>query len=423
MKKVLLVSVGGSPTPIVYSINHHKPDAVIYFCSRDSRSLIKKDIEPGLQHTLIDSDKITTPDEQNLFVSVQKLVSELPQVLADMGLGFEHLQADFTGGTKAMAAAVVLALADRGCNYSYVGGVGRDKAGLGVVLDGREQLLYSDNPWDALGREPLKLFALHFNRCRFVSATDVARRAAERTDRLKPLFDTLAKLAEGYGRWDDFDYKGAGGLLNPCRTPLRTLPGTEDGRELTRVFAAVLEDDLERLDSVKNDMQTMEGKSKTPSDGRALLLDLLANAVRRAEREHKYDDAVARLYSVIEKMAKIRLSCKYKINNSAVSEEDIPAAKREAILLGYSPDEKGLYKIPLHRSYLLLEALGDSLGEKYRTYEGELEKVLNIRNNSLLAHGYTLIKEATYRKLLQIALAFCGLDQENLPAFPKLPEK
>jgi len=419
---VLLVSVGGSPEPIIYSIEKQQPQKVIYFCSRDSRQQVRSEIEQKLNHRLLDTAVITTPDEQSLLVSVQELVHELPRILADLRCSYDQLQADFTGGTKAMAAAVVLALADRGCRYSYVGGTGRDKKGLGEVLAGQERILYSDNPWDALGREPLKLFALHFNRCRFHSAADVAQQAMLRTDKLKPLFATLVQLANAYSRWDAFSHSAADGLLSGCLKPLQTLPYLEEGQELSRCFAHSIEADVARVRQIKNDMLTMEGKAKQPGDGQALILDLLANAVRRAEREHKYDDAVARLYSAVEKIAKIRLFVDHGINNSKVSPEQVPETLRDELFAGLDADNKGCFKFPLYRSFHLLEGLGNELGQNYRHNEDDLRKVLDIRNGSLLAHGFVAVSEESYFKLLQIALDFCGISRDQLPSFPELPE-
>ncbi len=413
----LLISVGGSPDPVIYSIDQNQPQQVIFFCSRESRKEIRANIEPRLTHQLRDVQIITTPDEQSLYESVKVLVDQLPGCLADFGCDFSDLRADFTGGTKPMAAAIVLALADRGCPYSYVGGASRDKEGLGVVQTGRELMLYTDNPWDALGRDPLMLYAAHFNRCRFHSAQEVAQRAAARSDRLKLLFTTLATLAEGYGKWDNFDHKSASNLLSGCLTPLQSLPSFTVGQSLTQTFARQLPGAIEHLKQTRNDMTTLEGKAKEPSGGRGLLLDLLSNAVRRAEREHKYDDAVSRLYSVVEKSAKIRLKLAYGIDNSKVPVDVIPKG-RDDLLEGVVRNSDGSFKFPLYRSFALLAALDDPLGKLYLEEERELKKVLDIRNNSLLAHGFNPVTEATYTKLLSIALRFCDIERDALPDFP-----
>ena len=418
-KKCLLISVGGTPDPVIYSIDWNAPEKVIYFCSRDSRKEVRTNIEPRLTHQPQDTQVITTPNEQSLYASVKILNDKLPECLEDFGLDFSDVHADFTGGTKPMAAAIVLALADRGCNYSYVGGVDRDRKGLGVVLAGREQMLYADNPWDALGRDPLRLYATHFSRCRFSLAQQVAQKAAARSTDLQPLFAALAIVAEGYGRWDNFDHSAARNLLQRSLTPLQTLPFCDIGQNLTQAFARSVPEALDHLDRTKTDLLTLEGKKCSDSgDGRALLLDLLSNGIRRAEREHKYDDAVSRLYSVVEKSAKIRLKLHHGIDNSKISPADIPAGTQDCLLDAVSCNPDGTYKFPLYRSYALLAALNDPLGKLYVEQEQDLRKVLDIRNSSLLAHGFKPVSEATYGKLLAIALRFCDVERETLPDFP-----
>jgi hypothetical protein len=48
---------------------------------------------------------------------------------------------------------------------------------------------------------------------------------------------------------------------------------------------------------------------------------------------------------------------------------------------------------------------------------------MDVRNNSLLAHGYNPVKESTYNDMLDIALGFCALNkEEDIPQYPDLPE-
>ena len=59
----------------------------------------------------------------------------------------------------------------------------------------------------------------------------------------------------------------------------------------------------------------------------AYMLDLIANADRRARIEGKYEDAVVRLYSALERGAKFHLQRQY-----AISTEDVkPARQPEAL--------------------------------------------------------------------------------------------
>ncbi len=55
-KKLLIVSVGGSPQPVIHSLNSQQPEYIVYFCSRGSRSVVRQQIEPALTFSPQDHD-------------------------------------------------------------------------------------------------------------------------------------------------------------------------------------------------------------------------------------------------------------------------------------------------------------------------------------------------------------------------------
>lgn len=419
----MLVSVGGSPRPIIYSLNRQQPPFIIYFASCESRRLVREEIEPALEFRPQDHQIIVTPDGQDLVASVAQLLEEVPELLRQWEISFDQLRADYTGGTKTMSAAVVLALSGHGSRFSYVGGVERDKAGLGVVLDGREQMLYVQNPWDVLAVESLREIELLFNRCRFASVVERAQEAARATEEKRPLFEALVHAGHAYGLWDGFYYQKALNMMKRAESAFRPLAACS-ARAKLREFHEALRRDMERLEQLcalsdsllKSTAPRRDGLDQA-ADGRELVLDLLANAVRRAEIEHKYDDAVARLYSVIEKIAKLRLKTAWNLDNSAIDPASIPA-EAQAVLEGVSKDEQGRMALPLRKSYELLVRLDDAVGRRYEGCAEQLGKILTIRNMSLLAHGWQPISEDTYRKMLNLALTFCDVDHSELPSFP-----
>jgi len=427
-RTVLLISVGGTGAPVIYSLNNQQPDYIIYFTSRDSRRVVRQEVEPALEFRPVDHDMIVTDDEQNLLASVRILLQQLPRLLANWNLDYSTLQGDYTGGTKTMSAALVLCLAKKGCPYSYIGGTSRDKDNLGVVIDGKEQMLYRKNPWDELAIEDLHEIRLMFNRCRFRVVEEMSQQTAERVVENRAFFVGLQYVAAGFYKWDNFDYKGA---LSQLKRGLNTLSPFIQGhsdRELKR-FVQQLATEQERLEQILRDMLLFKPQPSKKDqqllggniDGQAFVVDLLANAVRRAEIEYKYDDAVARLYSVIEKIAKVRLLTVYDLDNSDLDLDKVPEALHQELREHYFSGFVGKIQIPLGRSYALLKSFDDPLGVAYQESIEDLEKVLGIRNMSLLAHGFEPVTEETYTKLLQIALKFTRIDNSDLPAFPQLP--
>lgn len=426
--KVLIVSVGGSPAPVIFSLNQRQPEYVIYFASSTSRKMVRENIEPALTFKPRDHEILVTPDEEDLGLSVAELLREVPRLLDLWGIGFEELLGDYTGGTKTMSAALVLALAERGCSYSYVGGKSRSKDGLGVVLDGHEKMLFLDNPWDSLAVSACRDAQLLFNRCRFMSVRDLADRTAARTDRHSPFFEALRFLAEGYYAWDNFNHGRALQWLKRGESQLRNYSAASPQAAVRRFHAEVATNlpllegihlELGRL--VKSTPGKKDKQSAQPAGESSLLvMDLVANAMRRADLEFKFDDAVARLYSAIEKLAKYRLKIAHQIDSSAVDLTQVPVSFHAELTHCANPREGDKIQIPLHKSYELLAVLGDPLGAAYATQSEQLRKVLSIRNMSLLAHGFEPVSEETYRKLLAIALAFLGVKPEELPRFPQI---
>src|SRR6266516_658583 len=153
MPVTLLISVGGAPGPIVYSIRRNQPECIIFFVSAASRRVVSGEILPQLLQDpgrLPDHEFIVTPDEQDLGLSTFVLMNEVPAALRRLNVtDVEWPQlVDYTGGTKTMSASVVWASSRYPCVMSYIGAAdagGRTREGLGTVVDGREVCILRQN--------------------------------------------------------------------------------------------------------------------------------------------------------------------------------------------------------------------------------------------------------------------------------------
>src|SRR5205823_5378327 len=76
----------------------------------------------------------------------------------------------------------------------------------------------------------------------------------------------------------------------------------------------------------------------------------------------------------------------------------------------------------LQDAYLLLARLGNPLGARFFGLElpDRKKSPLVARNQSILAHGFSPVGEATYRQLWSAAFHLFGADESVLPEFPKL---
>ncbi len=411
--KAMLVNVGGATSPAIHTLNELQPPFICFFVSPSTKDSIKT-IRKALNYQPEHFDWIVTPSAQNLLSCFQALSEHLPQMLEKWEVSPEELGVDYTAATKPMSVAAVLATIDHSSQYFYVGATdssGRDKDGIGVVLDGKERIWYQSNPWEALAVPARKEIALLFNLGRFADAQDRASRLAKLVpSEMRDVYESLAEMIEGYALWDRFEYKNAQRRLYRSRERLTLyVAGRGDP----------LHETLVRVDENARFLKRLTGKDEEEA-ARLDVLDMIANAERRAKAK-RYDDAVARLYATLESIARNRLLFEYGIRTNYVKPEQIPEMLREPFVTRFSDqDQPGVVKLGLQASYQLLEALDDDLGRAYQQNEKKLSQVLDARNQSRLAHGANPIRPEIYERMKEIVMTFADVTEDALPTFPVL---
>jgi len=140
------------------------------------------------------------------------------------------------------------------------------------------------------------------------------------------------------------------------------------------------------------------------------MVDLLENARRRGEAEKKFDDAVARLYRLFEYIAQCYISQRnlYRKNDSEVDTSDLDISKLPAKLQDkYDEYRKdGKVKLSLSASYDLLFDLDELPGKYFLEDKKKTKKLLGLRNNSILAHGFNPVSEKVYKEMFQFIEEF-----------------
>jgi CRISPR-associated protein (TIGR02710 family) len=415
MPKALLISLGGTPEPIVRAIDAHQPSLVCFLASQDTHHLVAEVLE-GCKHNFERHIEIVQ-NPQDL-ASCFRAARLCVKWVSSEGIPAADVLVDFTGGTKPMSAALALATIPLGCQLHYVGGDERNKGGVGQVVTGSEVLLAQENPWDILALPEQQRAALLFNRCHYDAAKDVlaAAQLQARTPRLRQYLEIAVSLMEFYAAWDAFRHADAAEVLRQAR-PLERL----------RVFAAATEQPAVKglLDQVEAGVaffQRMQQATGGFQPGRLCcehVLDLLANASRRA-CQGKFDDAVARLYRAVEMAAQVRLHEEYKIDTGACDPKSVPESISEEFVRRYGDGDK--LKLPLGAAYRLLAEKRDEMGVRYMARQEELRHLLAARNQSVLAHGATPVSADTYTRFLALALDFTEASEQELPAFPTWPD-
>lgn len=420
--KSMLISVGGSPDAIVKSIEMNRPETIVFFVSRGSYEFVTQKILPAVQTALgriPPHEIVVTPDAQDVGESTFTLLREVSVALRKLGLDAEWPElVDFTGGTKPMSAALVWAASRFPCTFSYIGSdspESRTKDGLGIVIGGEERCLLRENPWNAIAYYDVQQAVALFNGGQYANAVaaldDVIVRVSD--PHRNRLLAVVCNIWRGYTAWDVFDHCTAvrefganAQVLADLAPPEESLwPGLSDFAEASLECYKIL--------------QQVVGK-KPEMLSWANIHDLLANAARRARLEHKYEDATARCYSAIEKYGKHALQLRCGINNSKCRPEQLPETLHaEYVRLYTSEKDAATLSFGLQATYRILVEVGDSVGLRFMEVKSDLDKLLPLRNNSILGHGCIPIKSENFEKLFDTALRLMDLDESELTQFPQ----
>ncbi|MCE7874844.1 TIGR02710 family CRISPR-associated protein [bacterium CPR1] len=159
-KTALIVALGKSPEPVACSIQGHKPDFVCFYTSQESVESIPL-VRQKASHQFSDH-KVLVEEIEDLQHCYERALNCCRKV-EEQGFKPEEIVVDYTGGTKPMTAALVLAGITRGYRFCYVGGRERDNERRGIVVEGTSELRHSENPWDVLAVSDLEQIAWAFN--------------------------------------------------------------------------------------------------------------------------------------------------------------------------------------------------------------------------------------------------------------------
>jgi CRISPR-associated protein (TIGR02710 family) len=391
----LVLTVGGTPQPLLHSIGRAQPSRIALVHSQGTAGQADQ-VESVARPNLPDATQwrryaIDHPDElQDCFCRVQEAVRDLRAA----GLRPGEIAIDFTGGTKAMSAAAVLAAAQEGCRFIYVSGERRTKEGVGTVENGAETLVHPGNPWEVMEEPTIRRalgFADQFLWPAAIGEVEVILGRCR--DRDKGMFGLLKDILGGLARWDAFDHVAAWKMLGgevgdgegakPCsgaaRKPaeLKHLARATEHVLLQRFAVEV----SRRLGALTRVCKALDRQPDRPPD--PLIIDLVANADRRA-RQGLLDEAILRLYRALELQADRTMRRRFGYGADAVPVGDLPPALANG---------SGVYlckggctcRLGLDAAYRFLEEKGDALGTAYRALGESLD--IQSRNRSWLIHG------------------------------------
>lgn len=405
----MVASLGGTPAPIIKALLARRPAHALFVVSESSAGDVEDKVVPGLDDGYVPQyQKAVVSNPQVLGTCYQEIRVRIARWLEEVGLDPAGVYVDITGGTKVMSAALALAAVEHFSDFSYIGGAAREP-GTGRVLSGAEEVIKSANPWDTYAVRDLERANGLLRAWQADTASAVLNAAAQRcAGSRKRCLNAFAALAEALARSDRFEFADAVSIFNQSRNDLEL--SLDDA--LFRRLTALCGHWSEVRDEVRKNQQT---------PGRATLLELWANAGRRAG-QGRYDDAVGRLYRAIELRGQQLVKQAFGAELGKASLKDFPSAKRDAVRakFGEPTGRGGQYTLPLERLFQALEFSDDAeLREQASHYE-RLRKPLRDRNNSLLAHGVKPVTKRSFEALRQPALAAGEVTEAEIPEWPEL---
>ena len=393
-RKGMVVTVGTGTggldmkDPLAKTVENAHPDFVVFLCSRTS-SATAQGVVRKLGLALGEDFHIrTVSDENDLENCFETAICALRD-LEERGVGPEAVTSDFTSGTKAMSAGLVLAAAARRSgNLCYIAGERRE----GKVISGTERFVtFTPNTVFAY---QVRILAERFvENLMFEPAIELLEQSsiAPLPEHEQEVAHSLRELAQAYHCWERFDHRGA---VRAAKKAARHAP-PELGRFVWDDPTAA------RLAALAAEQGKAERDNRPTAATLDLLADLVCNSQRRAA-EGRYDDAVARLYRATEMLAQIRLRTEFDLDANDLDTGKLPSRqlqKKYDALREWSRGGPGPVKLGLRKAYELLKDLDDKVGQDFPPCR-RLQAALSTRNDSLLAHGVRPVSKEDCAMLL-----------------------
>ncbi len=408
---IAIMSLGGSPQPLIKSISSHRPAHIIFLASHDSVALAgailgQLDYKPTTEFEITDNPNLLFRCYTTARNCVERARRKCPSP--------EDVLVDYTGGTKVMSAALLLATAGYPFKFNYVGGKTEDrtKEGLGTVVDGHEVMFAEMNPWAVFAEEERRQVVTLFNRRRFSAVVEIIENCTRSIPyHTLKYFNFVRPIAEGLLFWDQFNHKVAHRKLTEGLAALQeflqaypdpAVKEFENQAQRCREYVANIYDKT-------NKMATMH---------MILVEDILNNARRRIV-DCQYDDAAARIYRAIELYGQIIFEETAGCPNNIVNADVIPEKIRADFIRKYRDDATGMLQLPQMATFQYLQEKNVEAGHRFMARMKEIRIIQHNRNYSILAHGIRPIDEKTVNEMMRSVQDF--MDIHHFIDFPLLP--
>jgi CRISPR-associated protein (TIGR02710 family) len=387
MNNILICTVGGSYQPIISAIDALKPDFVVFICSDKDPATGR----PGSNSQIVGKGsciKAHPQDEKPTLPAIPKqaglaeaqyevvctVADDLDRVFLDCSLAIEKITqnipdakifADYTGGTKSMSAGLVMAALDNpDIELQLVTG---SRSDLIKVHDGSQYTALA-NIEQIRFQRMLSPFKQCWQRYAYSEAeAGLKQICTPRDNQLRSSLNRFRDISHAFAEWDNFNHK--------------------DALEILRRYAPNLPAALKQY--IAPGMRLNDNNPKKQDAAR--LFDLYLNAQRRAH-QGRYDDAIARIYRLIEWSAQWLLQHLCNIYTSNIQGSDIP------LTVQISQNREGQRQAGLYAAWQLVKyKTSGAAAEFIAKQEKVLLNHIKVRNQSILAHGFSPITQVQWQ--------------------------
>jgi len=417
----LILTLGTSYEPLVFSILTLKPDRVLILYTEKSLHLLDDVIEfTKLKPSQYTATKIGAENPLQLYREIKNIYEKWNRP--------KNIYVDFTGGTKSMAAGCAMAGSAINAKLVYI--TGEYMPFLRKPIPGSERLLYIDDPYTVFGDLEREQAISLFNKMDYISAYRIFEELDQRVPGTKE-YSALKSISKAYDSWDSLDIDGAKNNLSKCLDIIETECRLSGNFILTQQKGKLRKqlEVLSELQKIHCNDNTCANKNNIYSNIGYLIANLYQNAVRR-EKQRKYEMASLLLYRILEIIAQKRL-WNYGIDTTNADYSILPIDKDLLLnkinciiekIHGFNKCNQLEKKISLLSGFILLAALKDEIIKpnkpgKEKDILNKLRKRVEARNNSIFAHGYKFIDSKEYREFKEMVDEYidkiCKLESIN----------
>lgn len=339
---------------------------------------------------------------------------------------------DLTGGKSTMTVGMAKAAYLLDLPSVYI--ESESDPDLNIPIPGTQRFERPPDPYAVFGDIERRRAGEIFNRYDYAEAAEVFRRLAQagaapqadRADRAWRHTDDAfwAGVADAYAAWDGFDLRAAMARLSRLTPPaplVASLAKQQASLALVQRLVGIPRPERNRRETwgaVSSYLAAMERFAaqqlallqERDAGGRplvipALLAMLYANGLRRAAQD-RLDTATMLLYRCLELMSQQQLALQGVLTEWARDSLQ-RLAQRHPRLQHVTAVEKRAGTVALGVSYEILKLIDDPFARQVQLQQ--LREAAEIRNQSLLAHGFSFISRDDYQAFRAVVDATIGV--------------